>query len=81
MKFFLVFFQCVFFVKAFSSYPIATGERDLQRLQILKELYNPSSEIDEIMTGLYETENNPLILPQYCEARQIVIRRPLEGVQ
>ena len=43
MKLFLVCIQFAFFVKAFSSYPIATGERDLERLQILNELYNPST--------------------------------------
>lgn len=36
------------------------------------------TEIDELINGLKELENNPSVLPRYCEARQIVIRRPLE---
>jgi len=43
MKLFIFCVQIVFFVNAFSSYPIATGERDHERLQILNELYNPST--------------------------------------
>jgi len=36
------------------------------------------TEIDEFISELKEMENNPLILPKYCEARQIIIRHPLE---